>query len=713
MSRMHPREPSRAWTMRARIAIVAAVATLELVACGGGGGSGGSSTEPPPPPPPSLTVAADAMTTVAGGSAIALHASTANATGEPTWALDGPGSLDATTGTDVHYVPPDAESFDAAATVAVTASVGSLKQTITLALDAARIPGHHWDVARASTPTWSDVAYANGLFVAVGDGGGLRTSADGATWAIHDTLPDDDWTSVAWSQAGWIALGQSGGIATSPDGITWTDQPALLLPDSGSPMRKIVAGAGLYLAYSDTRSYVSSDGKTWTAGDPGKESVAAGNGVFVAKDLAFQQLEHSVDGVQWQIGTTFASLDARLAFGNGTFVETDGFGASASADGVVWTSVADPPPQSDRSFLGFVQGRFYSIGSSVVTSADGLSWSTPVPMSLPVDGPMSGLAASADTFVGVVGSGYLLGGPDLSHLVRLTDFNPGDLTAVDFANGRFVAVSGRSNALTSPDGITWSAPAPLLGSSGDFFGAKALTHSADGTFVVVGYESRSTGADTAVGSAYAYSHDGSTWTVSGHADFLQLAIPRAVLNDGRTFVSVDSVGTFRSSPTGETWTVLGSLPHQGGDGPTGLAYGNGIYVTTGYGGFAARSTDAKTWTVAPAITDAGGAAADLFGVTFDGTRFVAVGAGGLVATSSDGATWTAVASATPNTLRAVRSLNGELLAVGDLGVAQTSVDGVHWTLRPGALATNLLAIAAGDAGFVAAGSNGSLQLSSH
>jgi hypothetical protein len=74
-----------------------------------------------------------------------------------------------------------------------------------------------------------DVAYGNGLFVAVGLSGTLTTSADGITWTARTSnMSTNDILAVIYANSLWVAVGRgggatnTGGLIYSTDGITWT-----------------------------------------------------------------------------------------------------------------------------------------------------------------------------------------------------------------------------------------------------------------------------------------------------------------------------------------------------------------------------------------------------------------------------------------------------------------------------------------------------------
>lgn len=84
-------------------------------------------------------------------------------------------------------------------------------------------------VAGAAVPNSPrDIHFANGLFVAVGAGGGVSTSTNGTTWTSRSAAAANAWQSVTYGNGTWVAVANSGAnrVMTSPDGITWTARSA-------------------------------------------------------------------------------------------------------------------------------------------------------------------------------------------------------------------------------------------------------------------------------------------------------------------------------------------------------------------------------------------------------------------------------------------------------------------------------------------------------
>ena len=77
--------------------------------------------------------------------------------------------------------------------------------------------------APAETISWFSVTYGNGLFVAVGDSGGVMTSPDGITWTARTAAEANQWQAVTYGNGVFVATADSGTnyVMTSLDTTTF------------------------------------------------------------------------------------------------------------------------------------------------------------------------------------------------------------------------------------------------------------------------------------------------------------------------------------------------------------------------------------------------------------------------------------------------------------------------------------------------------------
>jgi len=109
---------------------------------------------------------------------------------------------------------------------------------------------------------WGIAAGPAGL-VAVGTGGTILTSTDGAAWVRRASGTTDWLVGVAYGNGQYVVVGDNGTILLSPDGSEW-----LGAAQSATTQRlnNVVYGAGQFVAVGEAGTIVTSpDGTHWTA----------------------------------------------------------------------------------------------------------------------------------------------------------------------------------------------------------------------------------------------------------------------------------------------------------------------------------------------------------------------------------------------------------------------------------------------------------------
>lgn len=190
--------------------------------------------------------------------------------------------------------------------------------------------GVTWETVMMNSPTFADLAFGNGTFVA--DASPTKVSTDAKTWATGGPLGFSiNYRSIDFIDhdgGRFIVTGESGdqrAIAISKDGKTWqmaTDRPA----DCGSYYRGLAYGGGTAVLASGNGHvcYSKDGGDTWKLV---KLDTALGPAVLWA-DTEFMVYNgskryHSADGVTWQNDTTVPAniqIGAAARSPDGTFV---------------------------------------------------------------------------------------------------------------------------------------------------------------------------------------------------------------------------------------------------------------------------------------------------------------------------------------------------------------------------------------------------------
>jgi hypothetical protein len=145
---------------------------------------------------------------------------------------------------------------------------------------------NHWTVFHSGTmENLYNVAYANGLWVAVGANGTILTSTNGTSWTSRTSGTTNGLWGVAYANGLWVAVGNSGTILTSPDGTSsWTSRSS----GTSENLRGVAYADGLWVATGGSGTILTSpDGtSSWTPRTSGTTvflyNVAYANGLWVA-----------------------------------------------------------------------------------------------------------------------------------------------------------------------------------------------------------------------------------------------------------------------------------------------------------------------------------------------------------------------------------------------------------------------------------------------
>jgi hypothetical protein len=315
-----------------------------------------------------------------------------------------------------------------------------------------------------------DMAFGDGLFVAVGWRGFLATSTNGVDWVRRESGTEGPIWAVAYGDGKWVAVGgeqTTGFILTSFDAITWflqvTDHP--LYDVTFGPFGFLAVGGP---APGSGTSLNSGDGLYFSGGEPGgsgldqrPNSVACGNGVCVAVGGG-GRLWTTEDGTNWVLQTS-----GPLA--GGWRFATDGAKlVAAGAEGTLLVSengldFEDRTVDENEHFMNVIHTGtlFVAVGSYGVvrTSADGADW---VREETGTNAMFKAAAHGAGRTVVVgwnaTGKPYGLFAVREEHgawqIIRPAE-NEFINTSIAFGHGRFVAAGYYGDLWTSEDGLTW------------------------------------------------------------------------------------------------------------------------------------------------------------------------------------------------------------------------------------------------------------------
>jgi hypothetical protein len=611
----------------------------------------------------------------------------------------------------------------------------------------------HWLLPSEVLPTKPfapeafDVAHGNGIFVGVGGDGAVATSPDGVHWTPILPGTYDYLTSVAFGGGTFVAVGGEK-VHTSTNGAQWVSQSAFGANDTLHRVRYL---NGLFVAtgrdYVGTGGsqwagvlYTSPDGIAWTrrlqiappaGADVEPAGIAYGNGRFISLWGQWSAASHigftytSTDGVTWTRGDPNPLLDAPhdLAFGETGFVLLSGNRLLTSADGLAWQPRHELEESWDWRSVAYAGNRIVClVGQSsgpssadpirALASEDGVLWQQAL---LPTVGTRR-LFSDGVTFFARAASSALSSTDGLAWTEHFTptplDLGSAGLSDVAYGAQGFVAVGDEGTIIASADGTSWEKR-----ESGTVKRLTDVIH-ASGLYVASGEDG------TLLQSA-----DGQLWTA---VDLYGITLPLGPLAHGSgRFVLVTrqlSNGFFWTSEDGISWQVRFSDALNFFNGTGSMAYGNGRFVVTGshydgngWGTFVATSEDGIVWQRSPLAEPY--RQSEFANLLFDGSRFLATSTGELgpagLLSSPDGLSWTTLdASGSFWPSGAIGHGAGHLVAIrwpGEdawsdstgsiIALLGTSVDGSSWTTAaPFQLGGSPLKFAYGSGRFVAVGS---------
>ena len=203
-----------------------------------------------------------------------------------------------------------------------------------------------WRLPRPQGAGLADIAWGNGRFVAVGNGGNVIVSTKGIDWMAAAVPANCQLRSISFGNGIFVAAG------------SFTND-------------RNVTGSGLVC--------VSSDGIHWEFGkNPEHESlfdIACGNGVFIATGNAGRAFAYrSTNGLDWSPQPPNPFPGASVVWGDGFFLLGDAGGAvHASSDGTAWRTIFSKPRPVQR--LSYVGGSLLAwFGEVLAMSSDYTNW---------------------------------------------------------------------------------------------------------------------------------------------------------------------------------------------------------------------------------------------------------------------------------------------------------------------------------------------------
>lgn len=270
-----------------------------------------------------------------------------------------------------------------------------------------------------------DVTYNEGVFVAVGLSGTVRTSTNGTSWDSQTSNTTAILCSITYGNGVFLAMAVNNTVLTSVNGISWEVKNS----NTSTPLCPVTYGAGIFVGVGESAIQTSLDGVDWISVDSNTDEVISD---VIYKNSKYIAVGHG--------GTILVANDPNAA----NWMDHTEAGANLNG-------------------INFGNGIYVAVGDSgrILTSMDGVNWESQVSG---VTEALLDIIYENDQFVAVGALGRILTSSDAVNWVSSTSNTTNTLLNVAYGNGAYVAVGmlGSITASTpSPTPVVTASPTPV------------------------------------------------------------------------------------------------------------------------------------------------------------------------------------------------------------------------------------------------------------
>lgn len=208
-----------------------------------------------------------------------------------------------------------------------------------------------WEVHEVAADRFTAVAWNGTRYVAVGRNL-TATSADGVEWATSELIPSATLRSVAWGEGTFVAVGDGGTVVGSSDGLTWGG----LYSNTTQDLVRVVYVGDRFVAVGDDGTVLTSpEGYFWTreasncrdritgVGWDGQRYLILGGGDHLWASVDLSHWQRHETGVPAELTDLAVGEDLVVAVGRERGeTATSRAVMVVSRDGVLWTHVPVP-----------------------------------------------------------------------------------------------------------------------------------------------------------------------------------------------------------------------------------------------------------------------------------------------------------------------------------------------------------------------------------
>lgn len=510
----------------------------------------------------------------------------------------------------------------------------------------------------------NSVIWGDSEFIAVGVGGNIVTSPDGAvdSWVLKTTPSSANLSDVAWSGSRYVTVGDFGVIMSSTDGDKWTIH-------ASATEHRLTSVIWVEMVPATDSFFLATGEHTTAIIDPFSEAP-------VNRPTAITLT--SPDGTGWTLHEPTLNPDRYSAI---------------------------PPPRLNGITWDGTRFVASSDDGAILTSDDGIAWQTRTINDIAWNG--------SDLFLAVGDSGLALSSPDGRTWTYRATGTTDNLYGVTWSSTTFITVGENGTALATSDGVGWT---PETTNTGETL--HSITNFAASDFIAVGnngtilqrtgstWTPRVSGTtEDLLGAVWGtaplvtvgkngtvlFSNNGTSWSAPDAADF-----PTNFATDllgvswsNGSFIATGKNGVLLTAgSTGDVWTER--TTSLSGEWLQDSAWLSPNYIAVGSNGTIITSPDLTTWSSQTANTSE-----NLVSITTDNTSLLISGEYATQITTTDptaivladldmisdpGAIPVTSGRVTQQSLNDILFSNNRYIAIGNAQTIITSNDLVYWTL---------------------------------
>jgi len=538
------------------------------------------------------------------------------------------------------------------------------------------------------------IAYGNGMYIAVGVDGIIRTSTDAVKWERVNSGIKDDIEDVIWANNKFTAVSKNGNVLDSSNGVKWLIHNM----DKESYPKKIYYYNGKYIVLSGGYCYyTSTNGVKWETIKTTAilNSVTWNGKSYFATDFDYKsgRVLVSSDGDKWEEVFSVNKEIKEIMFANNMYVAVGedkyrGF-IITSSDGVTWNMTYERDERMEINGIIWDGSRFVAFGDDglVLQSNNGDNWDD---KSLKDGEYPEKMIFINGKYILIDILGQIQVSQDLSNWT-ITVKNPYiGYNAVIWDGQKFIIVGEQGTMLTSSDSLKWTNI-----ETGNQESLKGIVYNGKKYVVTIWKYDDSL-------LEIMSSLDGVKWKKSS---FKSNDYPGNIIWDGKHFIMVADNGKIFTSVDGDNW-----LTNNIGDSCwlQDIEWNGKTYIAVGTSASIYSSNDGENWT----NRYKGPEGACLNDVTWNGKEFIAIGDyGPLIFTSPNGEKWTNRGPGDNSGLNKVVWDGKRYISVGFGGSIQSYEGSKTWCNLKSCTSNSLNGIAWNGKSYVVVGDSSTILIS--